>query len=211
MTTYPHQNNDSQGNTMISVYQLKPKFQQLLRPLVNGLARKGITANEVTVLAMLLSVITGVALVISNSLVSLLALPIILLIRMALNAIDGMLAREHNQQSKLGAYLNEIGDVISDLFLIIPLIIIPDISLWLLAAFAFTALLTEFAGILGVMVGAERQYQGPMGKSDRALVLGLIGLLVPLFAVSSIYLNAALTVFTALSVWTVINRIRAAL
>lgn len=196
---------------MISVYQLKPKFQQLLRPLVNGLARKGITANEVTVLAMLLSVITGVAIVISNALVALLALPIILLIRMALNAIDGMLAREYNQQSKLGAYLNEIGDVISDLFLIIPLIIIPDISLWLLAAFAFAALLTEFAGILGVMVGAERQYPGPMGKSDRALVLGLIGLLVPLFAVSSIYLNAALTVFIALSVWTVINRIRAAL
>lgn len=196
---------------MISVYQLKPKFQQLLRPLVNGLARKGITANEVTVLAMLLSVITGVAIVISNALVALLALPIILLIRMALNAIDGMLAREYNQQSKLGAYLNEIGDVISDLFLIIPLIIIPEISLWLLAAFAFAALLTEFAGILGVMVGAERQYPGPMGKSDRALVLGLIGLLVPLFAVSSIYLNAALTVFIALSVWTVINRIRAAL
>lgn len=196
---------------MISVYQLKPKFQQLLRPLVNGLARKGITANEVTVLAMLLSVISGVAIVISNSLIALLALPIILLIRMALNAIDGMLAREHNQQSKLGAFLNEIGDVVSDLFLILPLLIIPDISLWLLAAFAFAALLTEFAGILGVMVGAKRQYQGPMGKSDRALVLGLIGLLVPLFAVSSIYLNAALTVFIALSVWTVINRIRAAL
>lgn len=196
---------------MISVYQLKPRFQQLLRPLVNGLARKGITANEVTVLAMLLSVITGVAIVISNTLVALLALPIVLLIRMALNAIDGMLAREHNQQSKLGAFLNEIGDVISDLFLILPLLIIHDISLWLLAAFAFAALLTEFAGILGVMVGAKRQYQGPMGKSDRALVLGLIGLLVPLFAVSSIYLNAALTVFIALSVWTVINRIRAAL
>ncbi|AUD79405.1 hypothetical protein CW740_09200 [Kangiella profundi] len=196
---------------MISVYQLKPKFQQLLRPLVNGLAKKGITANEITVLAMLLSVITGTAVVISNSLIALLALPIVLFIRMALNAIDGMLAREHKQQSKLGAFLNEIGDVISDLFLIIPLIIIPDISQWLLAAFAFTALLTEFAGILGVMAGAERQYQGPMGKSDRALVLGLIGLLVPLFAVSSTYLNAALSVFIALSVWTVINRIRAAL
>lgn len=196
---------------MISVYQLKPKFQQLLRPLVNGLARKGITANEVTVLAMLLSVITGVAIVISNTLVALLALPIIILIRMALNAIDGMLAREHKQQSKLGAFLNEIGDVISDLFLIIPLIIIPGINLWLLATFVFVALLTEFAGVLGLMVGAERQYQGPMGKSDRALVLGLIGLLVPLFAVSPMYLNAALSVFIALSVWTVINRIRAAL
>lgn len=196
---------------MISVYQLKPKFQQLLRPLVNGLARKGITANEITVVAMLLSVITGVAIVISNSLVALLALPIILLIRMALNAIDGMLAREHNQQSKLGAFLNEVGDVVSDLFLIIPLIIIPGINLWLLATFAFVAVLTEFAGVLGLMVGAERQYQGPMGKSDRAFVLGLIGLLMPLFAVAPIYLNAALTVIITLSVWTVINRIRAAL
>ncbi|ACV27373.1 CDP-alcohol phosphatidyltransferase family protein [Kangiella koreensis] len=196
---------------MISVYQLKPKFQQLLRPLVNGLANKGATANEVTVFAMLLSVVTGTAIVISNSLLALLALPIVLLTRMALNAIDGMLAREHNQQSKLGAYLNEIGDVISDLFLILPLLIIPDINLWLLATFAFVALLTEFAGVLGVLVEAERQYQGPMGKSDRALVLGLIGLLVPLFALPTVYLNAALTVAIILSVWTVINRIRAAL
>jgi len=196
---------------MISVYQIKPKFQQLLRPLVNGLARKGITANEVTVVAMLMSVITGVAIIISNSIMALLALPVILLIRMALNAIDGMLAREHQQQSKLGAFLNEIGDVISDLFLIIPLIIIPELSLWLLAGFAFTALLTEFSGILGVMVGAERQYQGPMGKSDRALLLGLIGLLVPFISIQSVYLNAVLVTVTVLSGWTVINRIRAAL
>lgn len=196
---------------MISVYQLKPKFQQLLRPLVNGLASKGITANEVTVVAMLMSVITGVAIIISNSIMALLALPVILLIRMALNAIDGMLAREHQQQSKLGAFLNEIGDVISDLFLIIPLIIISDISLWLLAAFAFAALLTEFAGILGVMVGTERQYQGPMGKSDRALLIGLVGLLVPFVSVPAVYLNAVLVTVIVLSVWTVINRIRAAL
>jgi CDP-diacylglycerol--glycerol-3-phosphate 3-phosphatidyltransferase len=196
---------------MISVYQLKPKFQQLLRPLVNGLARKGVTANEVTVVAMLMSVITGVAIIISNSIMALLALPVILLIRMALNAIDGMLAREHQQQSKLGAFLNEIGDVISDLFLIIPLIIIPELSLWLLAGFAFAALLTEFAGILGVMVGAERQYQGPMGKSDRALLLGLVGLLVPLVSLPVVYLNAVLGMAILLSLWTVINRIRAAL
>ena len=196
---------------MISVYQLKPKFQQLLRPLVNGLAKRGVTANEVTVVAMLMSVITGVAIIISNSIMALLALPIILLIRMALNAIDGMLAREHQQQSKLGAFLNEIGDVISDLFLIIPLIIIPDINLWFLAAFAFAALLTEFAGILGVMVGAERQYQGPMGKSDRALLIGLVGLLVPFVSVPAVYLNTVLVTVIVLSVWTVINRIRAAL
>ena len=36
-----------------------------------------------------------------------LVLPTALFARMALNAIDGMMAREHNQASKLGALLNE--------------------------------------------------------------------------------------------------------
>ncbi len=39
---------------------------------------------------------------------------------MAFNAIDGMLAREHNQQSKLGAFLNELTDVVSDAALYLP-------------------------------------------------------------------------------------------
>lgn len=41
-------------------------------------------------------------------------------IRMALNALDGMLARECNQQTRLGAILNETGDVISDIALYLP-------------------------------------------------------------------------------------------
>ena len=39
---------------------------------------------------------------------------------MALNAIDGMLAREYGQKSRLGAYLNELGDVVSDAALYAP-------------------------------------------------------------------------------------------
>ena len=39
---------------------------------------------------------------------------------MALNAIDGMLAREFNQKSRLGGYLNEITDVVSDAALYLP-------------------------------------------------------------------------------------------
>ena len=40
----------------------------------------------------------------------------VLFLRMALNAIDGMLAREFNQKTNLGAYLNELTDVISVAF-----------------------------------------------------------------------------------------------
>ena len=46
--------------------------------------------------------------------------PVWLLARMALNAIDGMLAREFHQKSVLGGYLNEIGDVVSDAALYAP-------------------------------------------------------------------------------------------
>ena len=41
-------------------------------------------------------------------------------LRMAFNAIDGMLAREFGQQSALGAFLNELTDVVSDAALYLP-------------------------------------------------------------------------------------------
>ena len=136
---------------------------------------------------------------------------VLLFVRMALNAIDGMLAREHNQKSKFGAYLNELGDVVSDTALLLPLFILPQLSPWLVGAFIFMAILVEFVGVMASMVGKERQYQGPMGKSDRALVLGLLGIVLPLWPAMSSYINYVLMGAIALSVLTMINRIRAAL
>ena len=40
---------------MPSIYQLKPAFQNLLRPWVKSLYRIGITANQVTLFAMFIS------------------------------------------------------------------------------------------------------------------------------------------------------------
>ena len=196
---------------MISVYQLKPRFQQLLRPLTNALAKAGVTANQVTVFAMLLSIAAGATILWQQSFVWFYLLPIVLFVRMALNAIDGMLAREHNQKSKLGAYLNELGDVISDVALLLPLFIVPNISPWLIGGFVFLAIIVEFVGVVAPMVGEERQYQGPMGKSDRALILGVLGIVLPLWPTVSHYLNYVLIALIVLSVVTAVNRIKAAL
>lgn len=196
---------------MISVYQLKPKFQQLLRPLTNGLAKAGVTANQVTVFATLLSIAAGAVIVWQQDLVWFYLLPAVLFVRMALNAIDGMLAREHNQKSKLGAYFNELGDVVSDVALLLPLFILPSVSPWLIGAFIFMALLVEFVGVIAPMVGKERQYQGPLGKSDRALVIGILGILLPLWPLLTAYVDYLLMVLVALSVVTMVNRIKAAL
>src|SRR3712207_9508500 len=85
---------------MISIYQLKPKFQSLLRPLTRVLFQLGITANMVTLFAMFASIALGIFLYVSSTVkIYYLSLPFFLFFRMALNAIDGMLAREFHQKS----------------------------------------------------------------------------------------------------------------
>lgn len=159
----------------MSVYQLKSRFQNLLRPLVVRLAAGGVTANQVTVAAALVSIILGAFLAWSGNAAWFALVPAWLFLRMALNAIDGMLAREHGQKSTLGAYLNEIGDVVSDAALYAPFALVaPFTGPWIFAVI-FLATLTEFAGLAGPSVGASRRYDGPMGKSDRAVVFGVLG------------------------------------
>lgn len=159
----------------MSVYQLKSRFQNLLRPVVVRLAAGGVTANQVTVAAALVSIILGAFLAWIGSAAWFALVPTWLFLRMALNAIDGMLAREHGQKSTFGAYLNEIGDVVSDAALYAPFALVAPFSGPWIFAVIFLATLTEFAGLAGATVGASRRYDGPMGKSDRAVVFGVLG------------------------------------
>ena len=162
----------------MSIYALKPKFQNLLRPLVRQLAAISVTANQVTLIACLLSILLGVVLALFPTFSSLFFLiPIWLFLRMALNAIDGMLAREFNQKSPLGGYLNEITDVVSDAALYLPFAFVAPFNGIQISSIIWLAALSELCGILGQVQGTTRRYDGPMGKSDRAFVFGVLGLL----------------------------------
>lgn len=192
---------------MASVYDLKPAFQGLLRPLTRRLARTGVTANAVTVAAALLSLGVGAWLALTHgSRAALLALPAALFVRMALNAVDGMLAREHGQKSRLGALLNELGDVVSDAALYLPLAVVPGFDGRLVTLIVVLAALSEMTGALGPTIGASRRYDGPMGKSDRAFAFGLIALLVGLGVAPGRWLTGALALIAALGIATVWNR-----
>jgi CDP-diacylglycerol--glycerol-3-phosphate 3-phosphatidyltransferase len=196
---------------MPSIYGLKPSFQNLLRPLTNALARVGISANQITLAAMAGSLATGVVIFLLRSKSSLLLLPIVLLVRMALNAIDGMLAREHNQKTPLGAILNELGDVFSDSALYLPLAVIPGFSAALVVLIVLCSGLTEMTGVVGVQIGASRRYDGPMGKSDRAFVFGALGLLLGLNLPIVPVVQYILWLVLVLLLVTVVNRARRAL
>lgn len=163
---------------MPSVYDLKSRFQQLLTPVVSALHGQGITANQVTVSALIISFCIGLAFWHADAYPLLfLVLPIGLLLRMALNAIDGMIARQYDQQTKLGEVLNELGDVVSDIAIYLPLIKYASDHVLLSVIFLVLCPVNEFAGFMGKVIGSGRRYDGPMGKSDRALMFGLYGLL----------------------------------
>lgn len=204
---------------MPSIYQLKPAFQNLLRPLVKSLYTIGISANQITLLAMFISlaVASFIYIYFSNHGIGLLLLifPLWMLIRMAFNAIDGMLAREFNQQSKLGAFYNELCDVISDTALYFSLICFAFIQAELLLLACFLSILSEYTGVMAPLIGAERRYDGPMGKSDRALAFSLICIVIAAYSIFDFGLNllsqicnGILIIIILLLAVTIFNRIK---
>jgi CDP-diacylglycerol--glycerol-3-phosphate 3-phosphatidyltransferase len=192
----------------LSIYALKPRFQALLRPLVGTLYRAGVTANQVTLAACVVSVMLGAWLAWNAQTAWFVLVPVWLAVRMALNAIDGMLAREFGQASRLGAYLNELGDVVADSALYLPFALLSGSSPWLVWTIVALAIVSEMAGVLAPALGGERRYDGPMGKSDRAFVFGAVGLLIGLGVPMTQVFDWLWGAVIALLAVTIVNRVR---
>jgi CDP-diacylglycerol--glycerol-3-phosphate 3-phosphatidyltransferase len=193
----------------MSIYAFKPRFQALLRPLVRALHRAGVTANQVTLFACVISIAAGTAVALNaDDLRWFLLIPVWFFLRMAFNAIDGMLAREHDQRSVLGAYLNELTDVVSDAALYVPFAFLPGVHPLVLGGVVLLAAVSEMTGVLGSALGASRRYDGPMGKSDRAFVFGALGLSIGLGVVPGEWLTFVLAGIGLLVCLTIVNRVR---
>ena len=193
---------------MISIYEIKPKFQQLLMPIVDWMKKIGMTPNQVTILALLLSIVTGIILSIfhENKWIYIL-MPIVMFVRMALNAIDGVMAKKYQMKSHLGLLLNEIGDVISDLFLFIPFVFIAEDYGIGIMLFISLSIISEMAGVTVQVIGSSRRYDGPMGKSDRAFIVGFISFLIFVHLNIIPYLHFVFYVCSILMLINIYNRI----
>ena len=194
---------------MATIYDLKPRFQALLRPVSDALVRSGRTANDVTLAALLLSLAHGAWLALMpGSMWPLLVLPVTLFLRMAMNAIDGMMAKEHGQASAGGAVLNELSDVIADAALYLPFALIRGVSETLVVLVVVAGICAEMAGALGPLIKAPRCYDGPLGKSDRAFAFGLLAVLLGLGFAPGLWSTLYLAALLVLSALTVLNRAR---
>lgn len=194
---------------MATIYDLKPQFQNLLRPIAAALAERGLRANDVTLGALALSAAQGAWLALDpTSRWPLLLLPVTLFLRMAMNAIDGLMAKEHGQATPAGAVLNELSDVIADAALYLPFALIPGVNAPLLVLVVVAGIIAEMAGALGPMLGASRCYAGPFGKSDRAFAFGLLAVLIGVVLAPGLWSTLYVAALLVLSALTVLNRAR---
>jgi len=189
-----------------SLYQIKPAFQRLLTPVLTICLTHGISANALTGIALALSALGGGLILFSEAAFwALLLYPPLMLIRMALNALDGLVARQTGTSTHSGMIFNETADILSDLVMYLPLLVIPAINPTLLIGFVLTGVLAELSGVLRLIRSGLRAYHGPLGKSDRAAAVVVLTVMVS-FGASPGSLSILLGIFIALHLVTIVNR-----
>jgi len=108
-------------------------------------------------------------------------------------------------------YLNEIADGVSDATLYAPFALVAPFGAFGIGLVIVLSLLTEFAGVLAAAAGTARRYDGPLGKSDRAVVFGALGLWIAIAAALPSWIRWLIPVLVIMLALTVVNRVYRAL
>lgn len=155
---------------------LKPRLKRLLYPVAALLARTGVTANRVTLASLAGSIAVGSVLCSFPDRPALFGiLPAWVLVRTACASLDGTLAVEFGHKSRLGALLNETGDILSEIALFLPLMFISSCTVAEGSIVIALVVLGELAGLAALAFGDQRRVEGPLGKADRSIVLSMGG------------------------------------
>lgn len=162
---------------MNGVYGLKPLFVRRLRRIEDLLVAKRISPDAITIAAVGVSVAVAVVIALGGILdrpLLWICVPPLVLARLALNALDGAVARKTNRTGPFGAVLNETCDRVSDGVILGALGFV--ISAAVAMAACASAFLVSHAGLLAQMSTGARATTGPMGKADRLAVLSVAAL-----------------------------------
>jgi CDP-diacylglycerol--glycerol-3-phosphate 3-phosphatidyltransferase len=169
---------------MAGIYVLKPAFQRSLAGIERVLVARHVHPDRLTEAALVLSVVGGASLFAAPWQPWLLAVvPVVAVVRTALNALDGMVARDTGLARPWGEVFNELCDRFADVSLLGGLALAAPSNLLLGAAAIVMMLLSSYLAILNKAAGGRRLYMGPMGKADRMVLLAIgvpIGFFLPL-------------------------------
>ena len=166
--------------TFQGLYRLKPASQRLVTPIAHWLVRRRVSADVLTLAAMPVGALGGTVLALgSRAPLLLLLVPVLAALRLVLNLLDGMVARETATAHPLGELWNELADRVADVLFIGGMALHPDVEPLLAVGAALTAVLASYAGIAARAAGGRRQYGGIMSKPGR---MGTLAVAAPLCA-----------------------------
>jgi CDP-diacylglycerol--glycerol-3-phosphate 3-phosphatidyltransferase len=185
----------------MGIYQIKPRFQRSLQGVEAYLVRRRVHPDYLTIAALVLSALGGVALYGSRWAGWLLLLIVpVALGRTALNALDGLVARDTGLARPWGEVLNEFCDRLADVALFAGVALAPGSQPSLGAVVVVVMLLSSYLAILSKAAGGRRQYAGVMGKADRMIYLSLAAVVafalpsVPIFTIFLVLVLAGLVI-----------------
>ncbi|HEY5434079.1 MAG TPA: CDP-alcohol phosphatidyltransferase family protein [Candidatus Limnocylindrales bacterium] len=156
----------------MNLYATKGAVNARLVPLVDRLAKAGVTPDQVTLAAVPVAVLGGACLLLSTSLPALLlAVPLLVVLRLVLNLIDGNMARRTGKIHPRGELYNELGDRLADVALLAPVAFLPGASPQIVLLGVLVGVMASYVGITARAAGGERIYRGILSKPGRMALL----------------------------------------
>lgn len=177
------------------LYALKPWYAGVLGGVRGVLLRHGVSPDAVTAAGVGFGALAGVVLAFVAP--PWLAAPLVVLLlaaRLAAANLDGTLAREQGRTSRWGAIVNELGDRAAELAVLAGCFALAPAWVVLVAMLGASA--PSWVALAGASSGAPRINGGPVGKTERCVLLAVLAA-VPWHATPILLVIAAGSVVTA--------------
>jgi phosphatidylglycerophosphate synthase len=163
----------------VDLYRSKSAIAHGLEPLIERLARLGVSPDAVTLAAIPVAMVAGALLFLSPAApIALLGVPLLAALRLVLNLIDGALARHTGRMHPRGELYNELGDRLADVAFLAPVAFLPGADRTTVLLGVATAMFASFAGLAPRAAGGERIYRGILSKPGRMILLGVFAVAV---------------------------------
>lgn len=158
------------------LYALKPWYADRLGGARRALAARGVAPGAVTAAGVGFGALAGLALAaVRHPPVAAVLVAALLALRLAAANLDGALARETGATTRWGAVLNELGDRAAELAALAGCFALAPPWVVLLAMLVGSA--PSWVSLAGAAGGAARINGGPVGKTERCLLLVVLAAL----------------------------------
>jgi len=155
------------------LYSLKPWYARRLAPVRRRLVAANVPPAAITAAGILFGGGAGAALAtLRPGPAAGVAVAALLAARLACANLDGGVARDGGRATPFGSVLNEIGDRAAELAALAGCLALAPAALVLAAALAAT--LPSWVALAGAAAGLGRVQGGPVGKTERCLMLVLL-------------------------------------